>query len=617
MAEDVHPLRHPTENLEWSGTGLRSGADGWSRTFRNAGGGANRNLPADHFGDATGLLHHHRARDALRPRHAMGFADGPRHAIRHLAGAALLDHAAGGVGNALGAGLTRPGAGGVRHLAGDAFFPVGTGGIGDLLGAAFPNHAAGGIRDASRAGFASPGAGGVGDALGHAAGDLAAGGVRDPAVLDFRHHPCAADLLGHSLRAPHLAADGAGRALDLFGPAATRFVDAAARFRIKDELPRVLDTAFDNRSGNAFRHGLPLSALDGNTLPLGHGTEDGLAHIAVAGLRDGLVRRAAHVAVTGLIARLADRVTHVAVTGVVDRPAHRVGHIAVTGLVTRLADFAADGPVAGLVARLADRVTDVAVTGLVHRPADGVALVAIARVVDGPLAGHGDLLKTGVVDRLTLGVVFRTPDSFPYGLILLPAAHSGIAVISARSTVFHRATPVPPHSAEQAGFGLCCTRQRHDCGKDRHPRHVSHGLSPHSSTPDDPGSPIEPITLKFGRFSQPAPNKLCVLRSLPIFRGRRSVQPAHSLPLRFPEAGALVTVFVQLDRPQARVSSSKIVTGRLAAIEDWEFRAIVVTIVKTQTGLEPEGRGQVHRQSSDDASMPAGGRPLNRFGCSV
>ena len=304
----------------------------------------------------------------------------------------------------------------------------------------------------SGAGLAGPRASRVRHLLRVAVGNPAAGRARHLAVLDFADPTGAAHLAGVGLRNPDLLAAHAGRALDLFGPAAAGLIDAAAAVFVEAERAGVSDTAIDDRTGDAFLDDLPLAAADVLAPGFGDRTTDGVTDILVGGLRVSAVTGTADVAIAGLVVWLADRVADVAIAGLVAGLADRVADIAVAGLVARLANLAADRAVAGLVARLADGVTDVAVTGLVTRLADRVALIPIAGLVNRALALDRHLFDAGVHHRLTLLVLLGTPHGLLHGLVATTVTGPRLAVVLTRLAAFGRTASVTTDPAEESGF---------------------------------------------------------------------------------------------------------------------------------------------------------------------
>ena len=337
----------------------------------------------------------------------------------------------------------------------------------NLSFAAFADHAASGVRNATGFTFLDHCAGRVGNALGVAVRNAFTDGVRNGHLATLLNHTSAANLTSRLLWAPDFTADGLAGALDLFNSLARQgvtvdrtigagcrsvdtFVDARSG---TGWITWIFHNASDDRTGNIFFDGLPVTTVNRFVFDIGDRFADGVANVFVAGLGGRLVTSAADLLVAGVVNRFADGVADIFVAGVVDRLVDGVANRSVAGFVHRLHHFAGHRAVASLVDRPTNCFTDFTVAGLVDRTADRVVLAAIAGRVDLLLASHWDLLANRIVNRLVGAELLIFPDRFLDDLIAASITADGLDVITVERTLLFGTTLVTGGSTV-AGHGL-------------------------------------------------------------------------------------------------------------------------------------------------------------------
>jgi hypothetical protein len=281
----------------------------------------------------------------------------------------------------------------------------------------------------------------------HAFLNHATGRVRNLARMAFLHIPRAADLTRFDARAPHLAAADRRRALNLFRPAATGLVAAAAGAGVPFPGAGVLNAAAHHRAGDRFFHRLPVAGAARNGFRFANRTAGRVAAFLVACLIDRLADRVAAVAVASLVNRLANRVAAFFVAGLVSGTADGVAAVTIARFVDRPADRIAFVTIARRIDGATRLVAAVAIARLIHRLAHGVALVAIAGIVNRFAAGDGHRFAAGVVHRLTARIGLLLPDRFTNGLVAGLTTASRLTIISRRCGARGRARRVARSSA--------------------------------------------------------------------------------------------------------------------------------------------------------------------------
>ncbi len=243
-------------------------------------------------------------------------------------------------------------------------------GVGAGLGTALGNHVAHGV------------VAGLGAALGNHLADL----VRHFTSQALGDVLGAADFLGFAGRNPHFLANRLGRALDAFDTACTGAIDALAGRGVKHPSTWFAHRPTNDRSGNFFGHGFPVSTSDLDGLGVLHGLGDGVV-LGTDAVFDDLVH---------------DRVVDHASLGLVHRFHHGVVDFASLGFIDRLHDRVVDLTGLLFVHRLLHGVVDDPLFGLVHRLLNGV--------VDDPLFGLVNRLLNRVIDNTGLGFIDRRHD---------------------------------------------------------------------------------------------------------------------------------------------------------------------------------------------------------------
>lgn len=221
-----------------------------------------------------------------------------------------------------------------------------------------------------------------------------------------------------------------------------------------------MHTFFDDRTGNALGNRLPFTAADIDAFRLGVRPANGVAHVAIACLRDGTTGRVTLIAPAGLRHRAADGVAAIAVACLIARLADRVALITPAGLHTRHTNGVALVAVARLVARHANCAALVAPAGLRHWAAAGIALIAVAGFIAGLGAADRILLADLIIDRLAADFLTTVPHDFLKSFVASRAASFGLAQITTWGTCGGRAAVVAGRSTITRLGGVSSRQQQ-------------------------------------------------------------------------------------------------------------------------------------------------------------
>lgn len=337
--------------------------------------------------------------------------------IGHLANVRFLLHGADGVGHFLNDGVRLHRANSVRHLASTRFATIRTNGIGDSATTALLASGTDGIRHL----------------LGSAFFDYMTRCVRHSTSLRDRHH--FADLIGNSaglrflnhasrhdrslfsFRHPDLLAGHRSWAVNLLIADATGAIDLSATITVPFPTTGRLDATIASGARALFYDSSPFAAANINLLAFNHWAADGVANIAIAGIRARFVGRIALFPVASLIHGFANFVADVFVAGLIRRHTDGIGFIAVASARKWNLHRVLLAPPSSLLHRFAHGVALVSVAHLIHRLASFVALVTELRFVDVASASNGNLFADGITDRAVLSDTALVVDDILHRLV--------------------------------------------------------------------------------------------------------------------------------------------------------------------------------------------------------